>query len=285
VYYCYMWIYIAYLIPCEVLQCSNHSDALDSIKVAPYVLIPLIWLIILIEHFGCNESKYLENMGDIAFIQDFIDSMRSAAPSVVFIAKCYHYETRYRTITERDSRGNTTSRTESYQEEVVTHTDVERYEYSLWDDVSSTTLEGIRANGVTRIAVSKSIDCGNDVTTQDFDAKYSSFKERNRHKDLYMDAFYDTSIPGFAEKIAVTSEKDGKIPSWMNVCLFFLTTVLFMSWPYRWLFQYNTGKTEYMIEKRIFIGNNETSQEIPTCASFNKHLVRYLVETSTIEVE
>ena len=67
-----------------------------------------------------------------------------------------------------------------------------------------------------------------------------------------MDASIDKEIPGFMERIAVTSDVNGKVPEWMTTDIFTLCTFLVMTWPYRWVFNYNTGKTTYEIKKKIF---------------------------------
>ena len=72
------------------------------------------------------------------------------------------------------------------------------------------------------------------------------------NRDTHMDASIDTKIPGFVERIAVTSDENGKVPGWMTTEIFFFCTCALMTWPYRWMFNYKTGKTTYEIRKKIF---------------------------------
>ena len=96
------------------------------------------------------------------------------------------------------------------------------------------------------------VQCGDSITKENYSAKYADFKMRN-NRDAHMDASIDTEIPGFVERIAVTSDENGKVPEWMTTIRFTWFTVLLMTWPYRWMFNHKTGKTTYNIKKSIFV--------------------------------
>ena len=57
--------------------------------------------------------------------QCFIQVLRRAQPVIMWFVECYHYETRTRTVYYTDANGNQTSRLETYQEMVVTHSESE----------------------------------------------------------------------------------------------------------------------------------------------------------------
>ena len=152
--------------------------------------------------------------------------------------------------------GNSRTEIQTHREKVVTHQGSELYVYDYHTDVSSFSLDGIDIKGITRIQLSKKIECGDSETQRDFNTKFINFKERHRNRDTHMDASIAYDIPGFVERIAVTS--DGKIPYWMDSTWFFVATLFLMTWPYRWYFTYKTKKNHYNIEKRIFI-RNQTS--------------------------
>ena len=81
----------------------------------------------------------------------------------------------------------------------------------------------------------------------------------NNNRDIHMDAWIDKEIPGFVERIAVTSDENGKVPGWMDSAIFTFFTILFLTWPYRWMFNYKTGKTTYEIKKKFFAFPKPTS--------------------------
>ena len=95
----------------------------------------------LLETLVCNEYNYLSNLGDLVNVKEFIQTLRATCPSVSFSSESYHYETRYRTVYYTDSNGKSQTRTESYQEIVVTHTDAMSYQFEFHDDISKDTLE------------------------------------------------------------------------------------------------------------------------------------------------
>ena len=96
------------------------------------------------------------------------------------------------------------------------------------------------------------MQCGDSITKEDYYAKYADFKMRN-NRDADMDSSIEFFIPGFVERIAVTSDENGKVPEWMATKRFTWFTVLLMTWPYRWMFNHKTGKTTYEIKKSIFV--------------------------------
>ena len=117
-----------------------HSS-LDEYRTAPYCIIPILWVLMLLETLVCNEYNYLSNLGDLVNVKEFIQTLRATRPSVSFSSESYHYETRYRTVYYTDSNGKSQTRTESYQEIVVTHTDAMSYQFEFHDDISKDTLE------------------------------------------------------------------------------------------------------------------------------------------------
>ena len=158
--YLCMWLYIFFEIPAEV--CGLWwSQGLEQFRIAVYCMIPGIWLILLLEHFFSDEYEYLKNLGDISNSANIVRNLRSSKPCITFHIQCYHYETRYRVITDtkRDDQGRTRTetRTESYRERVNTHRANEMYHYDRCEDISSDDLDGINCEGVTRIRLTEGI--------------------------------------------------------------------------------------------------------------------------------
>ena len=108
---------------------------------------------------------------------------------------------------------------------------------------------------MTRIKLSKSVECGDQLTAQDFHSKLNQFIEKNRPKDIHLSWNVDNFVPGFVEKMAVTTRHDGDVPKWMNTKWLCCLAVFGMGWPYRWYFKKHTGKTSYEVKKRIFVQN------------------------------
>ena len=94
------------------------------------------------------------------------------------------------------------------------------------------------------------------------------------NRDAHMDSSIDTKIPGFVERIAVTSDENGKVPEWMTTKRFTWFTVLLMTWPYRWMFNHKTGKTTYEIRKSIFV-NPSFQNPFPNSMQFYANVNKF----------
>lgn len=76
----------------------------------------------LIESYFSSTRKYLTNSVEgIVNLYDELERLQKSAPSIIFNAECYHFETRTRTVYYQDANGNTQSRIETYQERVLLH--------------------------------------------------------------------------------------------------------------------------------------------------------------------
>ena len=166
-YLCF-WLYVVYTFYAELTNWYNENPELEELRIAPYILIPSIYFILLIEHFFCKEFQYLAHLRDVSSSARTVRNLRSTKPVITFHIQCYHYETRYRTVTDTKTDANgkryTETRTESYQKRVDTHRAIERYHFDRHEDDSSDNLDGINCEGVTRIRLIK----GN-ILTVNFD--------------------------------------------------------------------------------------------------------------------
>ena len=110
------WSYIIYLIISVSTSLTQKidPDLIDAINIISYVSIPVFYIYILIECWISNERQYIINLGTTKPIAEYIKDMKNAQPQIIWKIICYHYETRYRTVTSRDSNGNTSTRTEAY---------------------------------------------------------------------------------------------------------------------------------------------------------------------------
>ena len=94
-----MWLSIIYLIPSEIYQWYRRDESLKILQIAVYILIPVSWLILIIESEFCGEMQYLKNLSNVSNTASFVRIMRSTRPLIEFHVQCYHYETRVRNVT------------------------------------------------------------------------------------------------------------------------------------------------------------------------------------------
>ncbi|MEO0686480.1 MAG: hypothetical protein AAFY76_15935, partial [Cyanobacteria bacterium J06649_11] len=112
---------------------------MGTILVAAYIFVGLGYLYVLIESCFSSVMGYLKMSFDSANAEQYVRSLLAKKPSVVTTAVCYHYETRYRTVTYTDANGNTQTRTETYQERVNTWTGAHVFVFDYWRDNSDTS--------------------------------------------------------------------------------------------------------------------------------------------------
>ena len=90
---------------------------------------------------------------------------------------------------------------------------------------------------MTRISLTKNVECGDQLTKDDYQVKLNQFIEKNRNKDVHHSWGVSHDVPGFKEKIAVTTRDDGGAPSWMSSGIFCCFSCFGMTWPYRFVME------------------------------------------------
>ena len=149
--YVYTWVYITALV---LMACvAQLEDILESMDLVFKIGIPVTHLLVILEACCSSELEYIQNLADSTGTEEFLVTLRQSSGVITFHAVCYHWETRTRTVTERDSKGNTTTKTETYQEKVVTHVGAETYEHGRQVDVSPASIKSVTgpSNAVTRV--------------------------------------------------------------------------------------------------------------------------------------
>ena len=162
-----------------------------------------------------------------------------------------HYETRVRVVYYTDSNGNTQSRTETYTEKVTTFIDQDEFSFGSWVDVSKREMPPIGHSSLTRLKIDPCILFGDQETADDYASQVAAMIERNRHRDVHTDYSAKRQIPGLKKRISTYVDLNVR-PWWIRTGYFWLATVLMMTWPYRWLFRAKTGKTYYILKKKMY---------------------------------
>jgi len=211
-----------------------------------------IYLFYLIDVFCTNSCKYLKNMD---FVEDFVghvERIKKVAPTIGFWCECYHYETRTRTVHYTDSEGKSQTRTETYEEKVVTHTETEYFTYQNFDDISGHVTNDILVFIATKVKFSKAWSCGDDRTRQLYELAHFNFIERNKYRDSHFSSSNVFRVDGFHERklCLVELSKRSNIMSYAHYLIYSLC--LLCSWPYRMWLENKTVRSRYHFQKRIY---------------------------------
>ncbi|KAJ7391015.1 hypothetical protein OS493_021035 [Desmophyllum pertusum] len=245
----YLWV--IYLVGCDISQCTRYGFIFYSLRIFAMVMLCVAPAIVLIESFFCRELRYLKNIMQDETAWEYIQRMHEVPPKINMVVQCYHYETRTRVVYYTDARGNRQSRTETYEEQVVTCMDHAEFTFGSWVDVSNREMPVLSTVGVTRVKIYPSILFGDQETADDYQRRVEEMLERNRDRDVFTDYSSNSDIPGLKKRISAYVDLRMK-PFWIRSLFFWIATLLQMTWPYRWLFRAKTAKEYYTLKKKIY---------------------------------
>lgn len=161
--------------------------------------------------------------------------------------QCYHYETHI--VTERDSEGNTRTRTETRR--VNTHFARETFPIYSWMDRSppSSTLYYLDVLHLVRLRTYKSVDYAPGAMNRLTWAK-RSFIVRNDW-DTHYDFHYTEDIPHQAQHVLVYNDAKGDAPCFVSCALLVFLDIFFLGWIQRVCMLRATGRVEYSLNKLV----------------------------------
>ena len=249
-YYVSFWLwmlYVIFAISAKVGQYGQLFGVIATIAVICVIVLPFIFMV---ESYCSSDWKYIKNLKPISSDREAIESIGNAKPTVTMHAECFHYETRYRTVSYTDANGNTQTRLETYQEQVITSNHVEPYLFTHWFDSSKSTVRDVSKAGVIKIKMDLTVQFGDQTTAEDFQENFKRFQDKNRNRDTYVNFYVSTTVAGFEKRLTGYT---GNKPIWINSVCFWISTIFCLGWPYRMLFNRITGNTEYSVEKVIFM--------------------------------
>jgi hypothetical protein len=74
-----------------------------------------------VEYWLAGTRKFFSHIQHEVNAYEYVRHLSVVPPTITFHARCWHYETRTRIVSSTDSQGRHQTRTETYQEMVVTH--------------------------------------------------------------------------------------------------------------------------------------------------------------------
>ena len=239
-----------YFLGCRVASCPSYG-VLSDFMIMSFVMIPLCYIYMLIESCCSAENKYLSSIPTDVSANDFVDRLKRTDPQRTMMIRCYHWEARTRTVDYTDSHGNTQTRTETYQIRVTTYTEEQVFPICYCQDISDPDVLEFDAYGVTRLKLTPDIECGDEETMLKFGEMRQQMIDDNEHRDQYIDFNYSDVIDGFKKRICAYTDPRYR-PFWMNLGVFWLSSLFGLTWLFRIIFNCKTRKCEYTIKKLIY---------------------------------
>jgi len=254
--YVSFWLWMVFLIVTLGAKLSQYGLVFKILLIIDIISVIMLPIMIFLESCCSAERQYIKNLSHLTSATERIESIIKNQPTVTMNAECYHYETHTRTVN---------SRTETYQERVVTARIHEPFLFTHWFDNSQSTLTDIHTSRITKIKMQLIVQFGDEATEQLFVEKYDQFQNENRHRDKCVDFSVSNDVAGFKKRLAAYTDPDNK-PGWVSSLWFWLAVVFCVGWPYRIKFNRITRRTEYSVIKVIRI-NNSFTPAIPTASN------------------
>ena len=248
-----LWLWIIYLTTCRALECTQHGGVFFVLNILGGVTIGICAIFLLFEMCFSNESKYFANfLPSETPLNSYVTRLRETRPMMFHRIECFHWETTTRLVTYTDAQGNLQTRTETYEERVVTHTDCENFPYAYFKDLSPPTIEGISSNKLTRLQMFMDVKLGDSETIDAYNRMQTRLEDANRNLDTDMISWMEIEVDGFIERLSAYSHSNEK-SWWMNSPCYYISSLLCCTWPFRWLYRKCTSKATYTLSKEVYL--------------------------------
>jgi hypothetical protein len=195
----------------------------------------IFYIFYLIECCCSSSLSFLSNQQHVERAQSAVEAMQSQPPIVSMFVQCYHYETRTRTVSVRNSDGSTSLRTETYTERVVTYSETVYMPYGSWMDVTG-AVSGLANYPLSKLHFDVAWEAADDETAAAQKAIGQELRERCRHFDVHMDYGEGATINEFQPHILALVGADA-MPALLSVRWYWIFSLLLLSWPYRIWFE------------------------------------------------
>lgn len=240
-----------YLLACKIFECHKYGKVMQDLSLMSIIMIPLSYVFMLIESCCSPEKQYISSILTDVSVVEFLQSLKCTDPERVMTIECYHWETRTRTVFYTDSNGNTQSRTETYQEIVITYTEQKIFPIACVEDKSDPEGPRFDVYRVTRLKLTPDVQCGDDETLNKFHEMRDHMIEENEFRDEHISFTYNDVIDGFKKRVCAYTDQNYK-PFWMNTGCYWIAAVWGLTWPFRIVFNWKTKRCEYTIKKLIY---------------------------------
>ena len=213
-----------------------------------WLAVLIAWFLYTCEWLSSNSLRYLRNMQTAEAAAVHVLSQRQQRPIITWRVQCYHYETETYEVTDTDAEGNTTTRTETRQVRVDTHSAQCNYKYSSCTDVSSTP-PSFDTHMVTKITFKKCYSFDSPQSRMKFlsdQRLWRGLHDRDDHQDFCE----HMSIPGFVPKMLGELAPELR-PRCLSPGWFVCASCTLCSPLWRWWFGSIAVNTEYVVHKQL----------------------------------
>ena len=229
---------------------SRASPCEDGYVYIPVAFVVMLYLVYLVECWHCHTRIQLHGKVDVNTVYEKIAAMRESIPIVWWKAICYHYVRRTRQVT-RYRNGDAFTTTQVYYERVNSHTSSSCFNFTACgiQDVSK-NLINLDNYPATKIRFSKGFSFVALEAEQDFEDQRGGFFHENERRDDYMETREGLDLMNVNFKECLIAFADpSNLPWYVSHAVFWIASLLLLSWPLRVLIEYKTAYVHYHVHK------------------------------------
>ncbi|XP_067120011.1 transmembrane protein 151B-like [Centruroides vittatus] len=216
----------------------------------PIAFMVMLYLVYLVECWHCSTRLELTYNVDASVVYDHIQQMRESQPMIWWKAICYHYVRRSRQVT-RYRNGDAYTTTQIYFERVNSHSSGSCFTYTNCGvkDISKKLVD-LEKHPATKIRFSKGFAFANIEAANEFEEQRMRFFLENERIDDYMEMREGLDLVGvnFQEYMVAFADPD-RLPWYVSHLVFWLFSMVLLSWPLRVLIEFKTAYVHYQVTK------------------------------------
>ncbi|CAD7697860.1 unnamed protein product [Ostreobium quekettii] len=202
-------------------------------------------ILYVMEVWYCSTRSFVHNVLSTESAVDFVNRLKSTPPVVGYHMSCYNLQVRVRTTT--DSTGNTM--TQTYTEKVTTWTGSESFHFHTWKDTSG-SVSGLEDYEMAKLRLIKEKGYLDRYTRESFQENRARFVAANRHRDDFYEMNDTLDIDGFRDSVLALRDINER-PWWLYPAVFYIASLLLLTWPYRVLLNSRVISTKFKVVKSI----------------------------------
>ncbi|KAM8880819.1 transmembrane protein 151A isoform 1-T2 [Synchiropus picturatus] len=236
---------------------------LESPCSSGYVYIPLaflamLYVVYLVECWHCFSKTAMLANAEFQEVYERVQKLQQATPCIWWKAISYHYVRRTRQVT-RYRNGDAYTTTQVYHERVNTHASSSEFDYARYGvkDVSKELLD-LQLHPAVRLRFTKCFSFSSARAEAAYLTQRARFFGENEGLDDYMEAREGMHLKNVDFREHILAFPDPTHQPWFSRHkVFWLASVLLLSWPLRVVSEYRTAYVHYHVEK--LFGEDEDS--------------------------
>ncbi|KAI7813774.1 transmembrane protein 151A isoform X2 [Triplophysa rosa] len=225
----------------------------------PLAFLAMLYVVYLVECWHCYSKTAMLAQAEVAEVYERVQRLQQATPCIWWKAISYHYVRRTRQVT-RYRNGDSYTTTQVYHERVNTHAASSEYDYARYGvkDVSK-ELRGLMDHPAVRLRFTKCFSFASARAEAAYLTQRARFFGENEGLDDYMEAREGMHLKNvdFREHILAFPDP-ARQPWYARRNVFWLASVLLLSWPLRVVAEYRTAYLHYHVEK--LFGDSDDSR-------------------------